>query len=384
MLRLKRLDHVQMCIPVGEEENARTFYGETLGLAEIPKPESLIDNGGLWFQAGDVQLHIGVEALSSEKSKQHPAFEVENIAEARQTLEVKGIKIQEEKPIPHVARFSFVDPFGNRIEFLERVKAKDTSVKQAVRTQFGRSAEAYVLSKVHAKGEDLSKLVEISGIRPTDVVLDIATGGGHVANALAPLAEQITALDLTTEILDVARRFISGNGYSHVDFVQGDAERLPFADNRFDIVTSRIAPHHFPNLLAFIQESFRVLKPGGRFLLADNVVPEEDEKDVFYNEVEKRRDYSHHRAWKKSEWIRMLEEHCFEIEEWYRFTKVFEFEDWCRRMHLSDREKQALSNFMIDAPQEIHNHFRIQIKEQRVISFQGESILLKASKPLTQ
>jgi ubiquinone/menaquinone biosynthesis C-methylase UbiE len=256
------------------------------------------------------------------------------------------------------------------------------STKQAVRSQFGRSAEAYVLSKGHAKGNDLGKLVEISGVKPADRVLDIATGGGHVANALAPLAGQITALDLTMEILEAAQRFIQGNGYSNVDFVQGDAEQLPFLDHTFDTVTCRIAPHHFPNLLSFIKESFRVLKPGGQFLLVDNVAPEEDVKDAFYNEVEKRRDYSHHRAWKKSEWLRMLEEQQFEIEEWYRFTKVFEFEDWCNRMNLSDEEREALSTFMMGAPQNIHDHFRIQTKNQCVVSFQGESILLKAIKPL--
>lgn len=119
-MRIKRLDHVQICVPIGAEDEAREFYGGVLGLQEIEKPEALKPNGGLWFQVADIQLHIGVEA-GQHPSKRHPAFEVEELESIRLYLQSRGIPIKEETAIPGVNRFSFLDPFGNRIEFLEPV-----------------------------------------------------------------------------------------------------------------------------------------------------------------------------------------------------------------------------------------------------------------------
>lgn len=211
-------------------------------------------------------------------------------------------------------------------------------------------------------------------------VLDIATGGGHVANALAPLAENVVAYDLTPAMLDHARRFIAGNGYGNVQFVQGDAERLPFSDCAFDMVTCRIAAHHFPDVLAFVQESWRVLRPGGSFLLIDNVSPENDAYDAFYNAVEKRRDPSHCRALKKTEWLRMLEEKGLAIEFMMTFAKRFRYDSWFDRMGRPQQEKDELEQTMLAAQGEIRHHFRIAVEEERVVSFEGESMLVKARK----
>ncbi|MEO8665522.1 MAG: VOC family protein [Ignavibacteria bacterium] len=114
-----RLDHVQLCIPKGKEDEARKFYSGILGLKEIPKPAELIKNGGLWFEITDIQLHIGTED-EVNNSKRHPAFEIEDMSHTGKYLEEKGIEIKEEIQIPGQNRFSFKDPFGNRIEFLER------------------------------------------------------------------------------------------------------------------------------------------------------------------------------------------------------------------------------------------------------------------------
>jgi catechol 2,3-dioxygenase-like lactoylglutathione lyase family enzyme len=119
-IRVKRLDHVQICIPFGAEDEARAFYTDLLGFTEIEKPDSLKANGGLWYQVGDIELHIGVEDRDGYNSKSHPAFEVENIDEVRRYLEENGVPTKDEKPIPGVKRFSFRDPFHNRIEFLSK------------------------------------------------------------------------------------------------------------------------------------------------------------------------------------------------------------------------------------------------------------------------
>jgi catechol 2,3-dioxygenase-like lactoylglutathione lyase family enzyme len=119
-VRIKKLDHVQICIPFGDEEKARQFYTEVLGLEEIEKPDALKPSGGLWFQIADIQLHIGVEDVQG-KSKRHPAFEVEDLDEVRAHLVKHRVRVKDETPVPGLKRFSFFDPFDNRIEFMERV-----------------------------------------------------------------------------------------------------------------------------------------------------------------------------------------------------------------------------------------------------------------------
>ncbi|MEY8561269.1 methyltransferase domain-containing protein [Jeotgalicoccus halotolerans] len=253
-------------------------------------------------------------------------------------------------------------------------------IKQDVKQQFGRSSDSYVNSKIHGKGEDLKTLIEMAHASKSETALDVATGGGHTANALAPVVHKVTAMDLTPEMLVSAEKFITGNGHTNVEFVEGDAEKMPFKNGTFDLVTCRIAPHHFPNVKDFIKEVYRVLKPGGRFVLNDNVAPENDEFDFFYNKIEKLRDYSHFRAWKKTEWLSMLEAENFEIHELHRFEKHFEFEDWCNRMHLTNPEIENLTSFMLAANKNVKRKFRIQTNQDKIESFQGEAVLLSCVK----
>ena len=121
MIVFNRINHVQICIPPGAENDARRFYTDLIGLQEIPKPPSLIANGGLWYKIADVELHIGVEPVVA-KSKRHPAFEITNLAFAREVLEKNNIQINEEPYIEGRIRFSFIDPFGNRIELLQIIE----------------------------------------------------------------------------------------------------------------------------------------------------------------------------------------------------------------------------------------------------------------------
>ena len=120
MIDIKRLDHIQLCIPPGKENQAREFYGRVFGLEEINKPTALLANGGLWFRVGDIELHLCVEDLK-QSSKRHPAFEISDLQGARKWLEQHSVEIQDEIQIPGQLRFSFKDPFGNRIELMESV-----------------------------------------------------------------------------------------------------------------------------------------------------------------------------------------------------------------------------------------------------------------------
>ncbi|MEH7482355.1 methyltransferase domain-containing protein, partial [Neobacillus drentensis] len=251
-------------------------------------------------------------------------------------------------------------------------------IKKDVQQQFGKSADSYVSSAIHKDGKDLQKLLEMAMTTGEEELLDVATGGGHTANAFASCVRKVTAVDLTPEMLAAAQKYIIGNGHQNVEFIIGDAEVLPFSEGVFDIVTCRIAPHHFPNVNKFVDEVHRVLKPSGQFLLDDNVVPEEEDYDLFYNTIEKWRDYSHFRAWKKSEWLRMLEISGFEIFEWHRFEKTFHYEPWCNRMNLPEDEKDKLTQFILSASPRVKEKFKIIIKDNQIISFVGEAVILRA------
>jgi len=117
-INFKQIEHVQITVPPGSEQKARDFYSGILGLEEIEKPDSLKSSGGVWFKIAGIELHLGVEELVN--TKRHPAFEVSELNKVKDYLIEKGVKIKEEIPIPGRSRFSFYDPFGNRIELLEK------------------------------------------------------------------------------------------------------------------------------------------------------------------------------------------------------------------------------------------------------------------------
>lgn len=120
MIEFKRIDHIQINIPIGKEEEGRAFYCGVLGFREKEKPEALKKNGGFWLQAGEIELHIGVEDLPGP-SKRHPAFEINSVDAARSYLQSKGIPCKDHTIIPGVKRFSVFDPWGNRIELVEKI-----------------------------------------------------------------------------------------------------------------------------------------------------------------------------------------------------------------------------------------------------------------------
>src|SRR5262245_42318632 len=117
--------------------------------------------------------------------------------------------------------------------------------KDLVRQQFGAHAEAYVRSAVHGHAPSLARLVEVAAPQPEWRVLDGSTGGGHAALAFAPHVREVVATDLSPEMLAAAERFAGERGAANVTFQVADAEALPFPDASFDLVTNRIALHHY-------------------------------------------------------------------------------------------------------------------------------------------
>lgn len=124
LINIKKIDHVQLAIPKDGESVVRKFYGGVLGLEEIEKPDSLKPSGGVWYKAGEIELHLGVNLSQTLPKgeglkKEHSAFVVENLNRVKVHLIQNGVEIKEEIQIPGRSRFSFYDPFGNRIEFME-------------------------------------------------------------------------------------------------------------------------------------------------------------------------------------------------------------------------------------------------------------------------
>jgi len=118
---LRGIDHVQLAMPEGGEDEARAFYGGLLGVPEQPKPAHLAARGGCWFESPHLKLHLGVEAEFRPARKAHPALLVEDLPELLDALRTAGVEVVDDEPLEGYQRAYVSDPFGNRLELLEPV-----------------------------------------------------------------------------------------------------------------------------------------------------------------------------------------------------------------------------------------------------------------------
>lgn len=252
--------------------------------------------------------------------------------------------------------------------------------KERVVAQFSRLAQEYVTSASHGNPAALERVVQALAPQPDWSVLDVATGGGHVAKAVAPFVGRVVASDLTKQMLEAAREHISESACDNVSYVLGDAEALPFLNESFDAVTCRIAPHHFPNPHAFVAEVARVLKPGGRFLLVDNIVPESERLAAFYNDVEYRRDGSHIRCLSESEWLSLFSEHGLSVLTHEISWKRFDFDTWVHRTVDDEAVVAEIEQLFLAADAQTLTYFRVTGEAGHVESFSGLEWLALAEK----
>jgi ubiquinone/menaquinone biosynthesis C-methylase UbiE len=215
--------------------------------------------------------------------------------------------------------------------------------KSLVQEEFGKTAASYLTSKPHAIGKSLERLVALTSPQKSWHVLDVATGGGHVAYAFAPHVARVWATDITQEMLDMVKAEAQKRALSNVRTAYAKAEAMPFEDASFDLVTCRIAPHHFDSIPDFLGEVHRVLKPNGMFALVDNVVPEGSVGD-YINAFERFRDPSHLRAWSMQEWRDALKKARLAIGHEEQIYKKMEFKSWASR---HDATMQSLLRSML-------------------------------------
>ncbi len=215
--------------------------------------------------------------------------------------------------------------------------------KSLSQEHFGRTAAHYLTSAPHAKGASLERLVALTHPQPHWRVLDVATGAGHTAYAFAPHVARVWATDITDEMLAVVRDEVAKRGLANMRLALAKAEALPFEDASFELVTCRIAPHHFDSIPAFLEETHRVLVRAGVLAVVDNVVPEGSVGD-YVNAFERLRDPSHLRAWPLDEWRDALGRADFSIVHEEEIGKQMEFASWASR---HDSTLQALLRAML-------------------------------------
>lgn len=209
--------------------------------------------------------------------------------------------------------------------------------------QFGRQAAFYAISRTHAEGESLSAIRQFAALTGGEAVLDVGTGAGFTAFALAPAAAFVIASDITREMLHQAQRLGSERGLNEkLRYVLANAEALPFADAAFDVVTCRIAAHHFHNIHAAVREWARVVRHGGKVIVNDTVSPEDEALAAYMGELEVRRDPSHVRNYPPSLWRQMLAEAGLRVQHEAVGRTPLEFHDWVRRSGTAPEQVKVL------------------------------------------
>ncbi|MDQ6693659.1 MAG: methyltransferase domain-containing protein [Chloroflexota bacterium] len=234
-----------------------------------------------------------------------------------------------------------------------------------VQEQFGAVASAYTVSAGHSDKDALQRVVELAKPVPSDVALDIATGAGHVALALAPHVAQVTAYDLTPQMLEETAHNAAARGLHNLTTQEGAAESLPYRDSSFEIVTCRIAPHHFADIQKAVDEMARVLKPGGRVVVVDTTVPESETEDRQINYIEWRRDPSHVRNYPPGEWRSIFEKAGLQVtylEAAHPPQEPLSFADWTTRMRTPPDAAEEIAGLLRSASPALQKALKVEIK----------------------
>ncbi|MGH7916698.1 MAG: class I SAM-dependent methyltransferase, partial [Candidatus Binataceae bacterium] len=250
----------------------------------------------------------------------------------------------------------------------------ETIAHQRVQAQFGSAAAAYSTSAGHSDAQMLARVVELARPEAHDQALDIATGAGHTAMALAPHVAQVVAYDLTPQMLEETARNAAARGITNLVIRQGAAEHLPFDDDSFEIVTVRQAPHHFADVRRAIAEMARVIKPNGRIVIVDSRGFEDIELDRAYDRIERLRDPSHVRNYSPSQWRAMVKDAglhvTFEHLDFYNENGgPMDFTAWTTRMKTPPEAVDELKHLFREASPALAEALRISLDGGEVRGF---------------
>ena len=236
------------------------------------------------------------------------------------------------------------------------------SIHTAVRDQFSQHADYYAQSISHAEGDTLDVILEFADPKGTEQALDIATGTGFTAFVVASKVAHVVATDLTPEMVAKASELAQEQAIKNVAFSVAAAESLPFTDASLDLVTCRLAPHHFQDVRAFLSEVYRVLRTNGLFCLTDSVSPESEELRAWQNRVETLRDNSHVYGYPPSQWDTMITDAGFSLEKTAHVRNAQMSFLWWVRPHQNPPEvvQEIRNAFAQLSPDEAREHYTVK------------------------
>lgn len=238
---------------------------------------------------------------------------------------------------------------------------------------FSQSAHRYLVSTDHQSGPDLETIRQVASKQFPALTVDVATGAGHALRAACPFSVSCAALDLTGEMLQVAREYLVKSGLENVQFIQSYADSLPLAGGTVSLLTCRIAPHHFPSIPGFLKEVRRVLEPDGRCIIIDSIVPEKAECDRFINDVERLRDPSHIRSHTLRQWMEFFQTAELEMISVQQFERNHPFREWAGRTGLDEGSVMELEKIFKTAAPDVRKRFKVQLDDEgRVESYTDE------------
>jgi SAM-dependent methyltransferase len=243
------------------------------------------------------------------------------------------------------------------------------------RDYFGKNASHYATSQVHKSGPSLSALIKLAAPTKSDFALDVATGTGHTAIAVAPFVQQVTGVDLTPRMLEEAGRLAAEAQLDNVTFVEGTAESLPFSDANFSLVTSRHAPHHFRHVDRFLSEVRRVLKPDGRLVMSDQIALSPDAFD-WIDFWERTRDPSHFRQRTIDEWKALVADAGLAWNEHQIVPYRLEFDWWVKTAGANGYAVAALENHARAADESVRASCGLEFDENGRVKAFRESMLV--------
>lgn len=217
--------------------------------------------------------------------------------------------------------------------------------------RFSSVADQYAESEQRG-GDDLERIVELVAVVRPGLVVDVATGPGSTALALAPVAGEVLGTDVSPGMLATATATARAAeaGLASVRFAEVPADALGVPDGGADVVVCRIAAHHFPDVPAALAEWRRVLRSGGRLVVLDSLAPDDPAVAAFLHELEVTRDPTHVRAFTRAEWVAMVEAAGFSVEVVEVWPKPKAFDPWVERGGADAAGRDRTRALVRDAP----------------------------------
>ncbi|WP_394123836.1 class I SAM-dependent methyltransferase [Psychrobacter nivimaris] len=239
-------------------------------------------------------------------------------------------------------------------------KVESKTHNHLVNEQFGSQAEMYLKSSVHAFGQEFIEAENLVQQFDSPYVLDLGSGAGHISFYTAPFAQQVTAYDLSEDMLKIVADSAKQKHLDNIITVKGIAESLPFADNYFDVVISRFSAHHWQDVPLALREMRRVCKPNGKVMMIDIIAPASPLCDTFLQTIEVLRDNSHVRDYSSSEWQQMFYQSGFNVSQTKTHKLKLEFNSWITRMRTPNHYVTAIRELQQNIGQEVKSYFNIQ------------------------